>query len=71
VPDDISVIGFDDSPIASNTFISLSTIRVYKREIGRYATQRIIQRINEPNLVSARITFPVQLIERNSCRKIS
>jgi len=70
IPEDLSIVGFDDAPISSNAFVSLTTVRVYKREMGRYATQRILYRIKEPQLVPVQTIFPTELVERNSCRQI-
>ena len=64
---DISVVGFDDSEISSNTLILLTTVRVPRKEMGRYAAQRIMQRIKEPNLVPIKVIFPAQLVIRESC----
>lgn len=71
VPEDLSIVGFDDSPLSSNTFVPLTTVRVYKREMGRYAIQRMLQRFREPQLVPVQTIFPTRLVERRSCHKIS
>jgi len=70
IPEDLSIVGFDDAPISSNAFVPLTTVRVYKREIGRYATQRILHRIKEPQLVPVQTIFPTELVVRNSCHQI-
>lgn len=46
VPEDISVIGFDDIPIASHRGIQLSTIHQPKYRIGRYAAEIILDLFN-------------------------
>jgi len=71
VPKDISVVGFDDSEISSNNLIPLTTVRVYRKEMGQYAAQRLMQRIKDPNLVPIKVVFPTQLVIRESCSALS
>lgn len=42
VPDDLSVIGFDDFQIASRVWPPLTTVRAPTREIGRVASERLM-----------------------------
>lgn len=70
IPEDLSVVGFDDAPLSANAFVSLTTVRVYKREMGRFAIQRILHRIREPQFVPLQVVFPVDLVERSSCRRL-
>ena len=44
VPEDLSVIGFDDFQIASRLWPPLTTVRTPTREIGRFAAERLIGR---------------------------
>ncbi|MFC5802670.1 LacI family DNA-binding transcriptional regulator [Streptomyces formicae] len=44
VPDDISVVGFDDTPVALDTVPSLTTVHVPMEEIGRTAIQLALHR---------------------------
>lgn len=45
VPADLSVCGFDDTPIASHIFPALTTVRQPTAEMGRLATQQLIDRV--------------------------
>ncbi|WP_303968605.1 LacI family DNA-binding transcriptional regulator [Sporosarcina ureae] len=47
VPDDFSVVGFDDIDIASNPHISLTTISQNKREMSQLALEKLLNIINE------------------------
>lgn len=67
VPKDISVVGFDDTDISLNTLVPLTTVRVHRREMGRLAAQRVIQKIEKPDLVPIRVVFPTDLVKRESC----
>jgi len=42
IPGDLSVIGYDDSPLASQLWPSLTTIRLPVRDVGRQATQLLL-----------------------------
>ncbi len=42
IPDDVSVLGFDDFQIASRLWPALTTIRTPTREIGRLAVERLL-----------------------------
>jgi len=71
VPEDISVIGFDDIKAAAFTLPRLTTINQPLEEIGRIATQSLLNRIHntvpprdeivvEPRLVIRESTGPVR-----------
>jgi len=47
VPEDLSVVGFDDFEIARRLWPSLTTIRTPTREIGRLAVERLMGRGDE------------------------
>ncbi len=71
IPDDISIIGFDDIELSKMSLPPLTTIRVYKEELGSIAVRillRIIKR--ETNEQTTTTVVPVKLIERKSVRKI-
>jgi LacI family transcriptional regulator len=67
VPEDLSVVGFDDIPDAAFTFPPLTTVRQPKLEMGRAGAEMLINLINrqEPPK-EKRLTFDVHLIERSS-----
>lgn len=43
IPDDLSVVGFDDTPIASRIWPNLSTVRLPIREMGKAAADLLIR----------------------------
>ena len=47
VPDDLSVVGFDDFQIASRIWPALTTVRTPTREIGRLAAEKLMGRRDE------------------------
>lgn len=69
VPDDISVIGFDDVNFAKIYSPALTTIRQDKKAIGEMAAKKLIEMINEKlDKYTEVIKIPVQLVERASTK---
>ncbi len=69
VPEDISVIGFDDIDLSSHTSPPLTTMKVYKEEIGRISIQKVVQLIESSNLLPIKSLMPASLVVRGSCSK--
>lgn len=66
VPNDISIVGFDDNPITLATSPQLTTIRVDRVSWGARAVGRLIDSLEGAPLAADRLLMPVQLIERSS-----
>ena len=64
IPKDISVIGYDDSPLGTNLHPALTSIRQPIELMGSAACQSIIDQANQKRSVSQK--FPTQLIIRAS-----
>ncbi len=69
VPDDVSLVGFDDIPFARYVDPPLTTIHQPKDEMGRLAMRMLLDLV-DGNPV-ANVTVPGKLIERASTRPIS
>ena len=69
IPDDLAVIGFDDIEMGSHVDPRLSTIRVFKEEMGKIAVQRLVESIGEKNRTIVTTHVPVELVIRESTRK--
>ena len=67
VPDSMSVVGFDDVPIASIITPALTTVRQPLVEMGRVATTMLLRLIAEEPLDSKRVELTTTLIVRDSC----
>lgn len=65
VPDDISIMGFDDLPIAQCTTPQLTTVRVPADEMGAKAADTLIAAIRGNGVVET-IELPTDLIARAS-----
>ena len=66
IPEDISIIGFDDTSWATAIQPPLTTIHVDKGLMGSIAIQRLVQRINGNNPVPTTTLIPTRLIVRDS-----
>jgi DNA-binding LacI/PurR family transcriptional regulator len=67
VPDDVSVIGFDDIPLASYFDPPLTTLRQPLEGSGRQAARLLIETIQNPGRPLERVLTHARLIERGSC----
>ena len=70
VPDDISVIGFDDIAVASQIAPSLTTLAAPIDKITELASNMLISLINGEKLEHKHIALPAKLIIRETCRDI-
>ncbi|MEZ4519304.1 MAG: LacI family DNA-binding transcriptional regulator [Chloroflexota bacterium] len=70
VPDDLSVIGFDDIPLAATLNPALTTMRQPLHEMGSIATQLLLNRIDEPDERYSSIVLPTELILRETTAQI-
>jgi LacI family transcriptional regulator len=71
VPNDISVVGFDDLPEARWVHPNLTTVRQPLKEMAASATSMLIRLIRGEKLDSQRLELATTLIERASTRDVS
>jgi LacI family transcriptional regulator len=76
VPEDCSVIGFDDIPAAALSTPGLTTIRQPMTGMGEYAVDYILKCLNErksdgeaAKAFSASYTMPAEIVVRESTAK--
>ncbi|NLL71833.1 MAG: LacI family transcriptional regulator [Epulopiscium sp.] len=67
VPKDMAVVGLDDIEMAAYVRPSLTTIRVPKEELGKFAVKMLIDRIEGGHDLPIRVDLPFELIVRESC----
>lgn len=68
IPDDISVLGFDDIPQASLVRPALTTVQQPLEKMGRLAAQMLLDLLENPAQKVERIELPTKLIIRESCQ---
>lgn len=69
VPEDISIIGFDDIDMGKLTNPPLTTVRVYKEEMGSIAVRTLLRILAGEKNPPANTIMPVELILRSSVQK--
>ena len=65
VPEDISVIGFDDSPMSLSIVPILTTVRQPYDEIGSKAVEMLLALIADPH-IPQRICLPTEIVPRGT-----
>jgi LacI family transcriptional regulator len=70
VPDEISVVGFDDREEAVLMDPPLSTVRVHKEEIGETCMKMLLERLHHPQMAFSQRVLPTELIIRGSVRQL-
>ncbi|MSU88014.1 substrate-binding domain-containing protein [Rhodobacteraceae bacterium 2CG4] len=70
VPDDLSVVGFDDMPIASMTTPPLTTFRIDWDALGEQTVELLHQRLREPQRPVQFVQVGGTLIERESVQRL-
>jgi LacI family transcriptional regulator len=69
VPDDISVVGFNDSEGALME-PPLTSVREFPEEIGKHLAELVLRRIQQPDREPQRIVIPTKVILRESTRPL-
>lgn len=70
VPEDISIIGYDDIEMIKYITPKLTTIRQDTDEIGEAAAELLIEQMTAKERRTERRVIPVRLIERASCAPV-
>ncbi|MFA3790484.1 LacI family DNA-binding transcriptional regulator [Aliiglaciecola sp. SL4] len=70
IPDDVSLLGFDDIPMAEYFKVPITVITQNPYEIGRQATMLLLNNINSKVPSSEKFLIPCSLIKRSSCKEI-
>jgi LacI family transcriptional regulator len=71
VPDEVSVVGFDDIPLAQLLQPRLTTVRQPTAEIGRLVVERLLHRLDGSNGPPSRDILPGTLLVRQSSGRLS
>ncbi|MFD3447151.1 LacI family DNA-binding transcriptional regulator [Microbacteriaceae bacterium 4G12] len=69
IPEDLQVIGFDDIPMSSLIYPSLSTIHQPAYNLGKQAAELLIRVMNGEMIEKRHMILPVELVVRDSLRR--
>lgn len=66
IPDDLKVIGFDDTMYSSLSNPAISTVRQPKKELGRQSARILIEMIENPGSTAASVILPGEMCLRQT-----
>jgi len=69
VPDEISLVGFDDREEAVLMDPPLSTVRVHKEEIGETCMKMLLERLHHPQMTFSQRVLPTEFLIRGTVRQ--
>lgn len=67
VPQELGVVGFDDTRLAQMIKPPLTTVRVPMSKMGATAIELLCQRIADPERPPTKVSLPAELVIRESC----
>jgi len=67
VPEDIAVVGYDDSPFAAAMWPALTTVRQDALGLGMAAADSVLAMLDNPDDPPPAVIFPTELMIRESC----
>jgi DNA-binding LacI/PurR family transcriptional regulator len=70
IPSQISLVGFDDREEAALMDPPLSTVRVYKEEIGQTCMKMLLERLHHPHMAFSQRILPTELVIRGTVRQL-
>ncbi|MDQ2087753.1 LacI family DNA-binding transcriptional regulator [Herbivorax sp. ANBcel31] len=71
IPDDISIIGFDNTEISEYMSPPLTTVSVSFYEVAKYTAGLLIESIENGNLKTVHKVVDAKIVKRKSCKNIS
>lgn len=71
IPEDVSLIGFDDLDSCEISTPRLTTIRVFKQEMGQMAVRRLLEVIKKGQGIKSKIQVCTEFIERDSVKDLT
>lgn len=69
VPDEVSIIAYEDSSVCGYATPALTSVNIRKEEMGKYAAQCLLERIRDRERPVERIAVPPYMVRRDSVRQ--
>ncbi|MFD1374783.1 LacI family DNA-binding transcriptional regulator [Micrococcus antarcticus] len=66
-PGDLSIIGYDNSPLSGTHLLRLTTVDSRNHELGLHVAQQVLSRLANPEREAQRVLMEPLLIERGTC----
>jgi LacI family transcriptional regulator len=70
IPEDISIIGFDDIELSKNISPELTTMHILKELLGKKAVRKLILQMTQKNYTKEKILLSANVVERKSVKRI-
>ncbi|ADL53748.1 LacI family DNA-binding transcriptional regulator [Clostridium cellulovorans] len=69
IPNDVSIIGFNDIPTSQYIIPALTTVKVYTEFMGETALDLLLEKLRTGRNLSKKVLVPTKLVTRDSCKK--
>ena len=69
VPEDVSIVGFDDNPVAAHARVPLTTVSQPLNRMGQLALEILSAQLEGKKQSPTKLLLPTELVERQSCRQ--
>jgi len=70
IPEDVSLVGFDDLKLSKFMIPPLTTVRRFKYDISSIIVKVLTELITNRNIAEVHISLKTELIERESCARV-
>lgn len=70
IPRDVSVIGYDNSPVSRTNYLSLTTVAQDTPKLTALAVERLVAAIEDPDLAREEFVLPPHVIERTTTGRV-
>lgn len=67
IPEDISVVSYNDNITAQFIVPALTTVKIHMEFMGETAVDLMIEKLNDEREIAKKIVIPTKLIKRDSC----
>lgn len=68
IPEDLSIVGFDDTPMASRIWPQLTTVRLPIREMGKAAAKRLLDQLSGKSVKRTQQFIPEIVVRHSTAR---
>ncbi len=68
IPNDVSIVGFDDIPFSSYSNPGVTTVKVHTKTMGKTAVKKLMESIENDIEITLKIEINTELIERESVK---
>ena len=66
IPEELSIVGFDNAPISRYVYPKLSTVHYPINDMGRMAARWVLRNVYQPRTSTTQRVFKPNFVERDS-----